>query len=245
MFVLFCLFINLFRIPRDPEKREVWANALKGQQCSQSQFVCQHHFQEKDIIKTASTFKLKQNALRSIFSPNIPNVACLEAAEIPIEENNTQKHDELNDNENENLRAEIDHWKEQTELLLIKVEILMKEKNELKNELIMIKSSEEKKRKEVPRGSSESDKLKVLHCLQHGIVRRDGYPEAVRKFCLSMHFHSPAGYAFLREFFNRTLPNPATIRNWYANSDIKCEKGISEYCLNVLKKNLVRCGSKS
>lgn len=208
-----------FRIPNDPEKRENWLQALNGQECSSSQFLCQHHFQESDFITTNSAFKLKQNSVPTEFSQNVSHS---EADEVPDEKS-------VESNENDSLRADIDYWKDQAELLLLKVEMLMKEKEELKNELIMLKSNEITK---------TSEKSKVLHCLQNGIVKRDGYPEVVRKFCLSMHFHSPAGYSFLREFFNKTIPDSATIRNWYANSDITGENGLSEYCLNILKKKV-------
>lgn len=81
-------------------------------------------------------------------------------------------------------------------------------------------------------------KTEVLRCLQNGIPHRQMFPSSVRDFCTTLHFHSPRGYEYVRAAFGNTLPNPYTIRHWYANSDINGESGINEYCLNILKKKV-------
>lgn len=62
------------------------------------------------------------------------------------------------------------------------------------------------------------------------------YPTVVRKFSLTMHYHSPRTYCFFREFFNNRLPSPNTISGWYSNSDLNTEPNtINEQCLSILK----------
>lgn len=66
--------------------------------------------------------------------------------------------------------------------------------------------------------------------------KNEKYPENVRKFCLTLHYHSPRAYQFVRETFNRNLPHYATIRKWYSNSNINAKANvINEQCLNILK----------
>lgn len=58
----------------------------------------------------------------------------------------------------------------------------------------------------------------------------------VRKFSLTMHYHSPRTYNFLRQFFNNHLPSPSTIVARYSNSDLNTQpNSINEQCLNMLK----------
>lgn len=217
-------------MPTNPQKHEIWLNVLKEQECSHSQFICQHHFNEQDLIQTSSKLKLKRDAVPGIFSCNNSSVE-----NFDIEEINVGGDDRMKDDEREKFMAEIDYWKDQNELLLIKMETLMNENKELKNEIIRMESGIQKKTPSLP---ESTEKLNVLHCLRYGITPRQSFPEAVRKFCLSMQFHSPGGYKCLRDFFNNTLPHPSTIRAWYANSDLNIENGLSPYCLNVLKKKV-------
>lgn len=44
---------------------------------------------------------------------------------------------------------------------------------------------------------------------------------------VSMHYHSPRAYEFLRETFNNILPHNSTVRKWYANSDLNSKEGIT------------------
>lgn len=64
------------------------------------------------------------------------------------------------------------------------------------------------------------------------------YSIPIRKFALTMHYHSPRGFRYLREKFDDTLPHPATLRKWYSQSDIKGEPGILPESLKTLQ-NLV------
>lgn len=71
----------------------------------------------------------------------------------------------------------------------------------------------------------------------HGIKPREKYPESVRKFCLTMHYHSPRTYEFLRNSFDNRLPHSSTISAWYANSDLNTQaNSINSQCLSILKK---------
>lgn len=58
---------------------------------------------------------------------------------------------------------------------------------------------------------------------------------SVRSFALTLHFHSPRAYNYLRERFDKHLPNTATIRKWYANSNSNGEPGICQQTLSTLK----------
>lgn len=61
------------------------------------------------------------------------------------------------------------------------------------------------------------------------------YSEAVRKFSLTMYYHSGHAFRYVRNKFNNTLPHPSTLRKWYANSDISCEQGILTEAIKTLK----------
>lgn len=61
------------------------------------------------------------------------------------------------------------------------------------------------------------------------------YAAAVRKFSLTMHFHSPRAFRYLREKFDNKLPHPSTLRKWFANSGINGEPGILSDAMNTLK----------
>lgn len=75
----------------------------------------------------------------------------------------------------------------------------------------------------------------MLECLVNGIKSGKVYPEAVRKFCFAVSYHSPAAYEVLRKQFNKNLPHLKTIQTWYALSDISCEPGLTDGTLKRLK----------
>lgn len=53
----------------------------------------------------------------------------------------------------------------------------------------------------------------------------ESYPNVVRQFCISIHYHSPAAYRTVRKHFIKNLPHPNTIASWYRYSNIKGEPG--------------------
>lgn len=61
------------------------------------------------------------------------------------------------------------------------------------------------------------------------------YSQAVRKFALTSHFHSPRCYRFFREKFNLHLPDISTIRKWYAKCSTQGGPGISAEGLDALR----------
>lgn len=85
----------------------------------------------------------------------------------------------------------------------------------------------------------------MLNCLAHGINTGDSYPESVRKFCLSIHFHSPVAYNVLRENFNKNLPHPHTISAWYRHSDLRSDPGLQAETLERLKSIATEIISKT
>lgn len=68
-----------------------------------------------------------------------------------------------------------------------------------------------------------------------GAGSRAKYQESVRSFALTLHFHSPRAYNYLREKFNKTLPHVGTIRNWYMNSGANGEPGFCMESFDTLK----------
>lgn len=76
----------------------------------------------------------------------------------------------------------------------------------------------------------------ILKCLAFGINHKEKYPEEVRQFCISLCYHSPRAYEFVRQTFDLHLPHHDTIRSWYKNSDVKIKPGINEPCLRVISK---------
>lgn len=75
--------------------------------------------------------------------------------------------------------------------------------------------------------------FRVLH---HGVKSGQKYPEEVRHFCISLVAHSPRAYGIIRRTFHNHLPTLKTIKNWFANSDIRSDPGIQEGTLDRLKK---------
>lgn len=78
----------------------------------------------------------------------------------------------------------------------------------------------------------DNELLRVLHC---GRDKAEKYSEKIRHFCLSLHFHSPRGYEFVRKTFNNHLPHPKVIQKWYANSDVRGDPGIQSDHMDKLK----------
>lgn len=76
----------------------------------------------------------------------------------------------------------------------------------------------------------------LICCFVFGIPPRSKYPEIVRRFCLNIYYLSVRAYECLRSTFDNNLPHSATVRSWYANSDLHCEPGISSSCLKILEK---------
>lgn len=64
---------------------------------------------------------------------------------------------------------------------------------------------------------------------------REKYPKSVREFCLNIYYLSVRAYEAVRSYFDNNLPHVATIRHWYANSDMNCEPGVHDSCLDILK----------
>lgn len=78
------------------------------------------------------------------------------------------------------------------------------------------------------------DEKEILECLL-GSGSKKQYSESVRSFALTLHFHSPRAYTYLRVKFNDNLPHVGTIRNWYMNSGANGEPGFCRQSFNTLK----------
>lgn len=75
----------------------------------------------------------------------------------------------------------------------------------------------------------------IIHCLLNGIQHRQKYSPNVRDFSITLHSHSPRAYSYVRDTFQKHLPCPSTIRNWFGFSDMNCKPGIHDQVLNILK----------
>lgn len=64
------------------------------------------------------------------------------------------------------------------------------------------------------------------------------YPKEVREFALNLHFCSPRAYEHVRKTFDGHLPHNATIRKWYALSDLNAKPGITDKTLEFLRKKV-------
>lgn len=60
------------------------------------------------------------------------------------------------------------------------------------------------------------------------------YPPGARKFALTLNFHSPAAYKYIRKLFHNCLPHPNTLTEWYRSVDAK--PGYTTETLNRLKQ---------
>lgn len=49
--------------------------------------------------------------------------------------------------------------------------------------------------------------------------KKDSYSPAIRSFALTLHFYSPKAYNYVRQTWDKLLPSPSTIRQWYRTVD--------------------------
>lgn len=73
-----------------------------------------------------------------------------------------------------------------------------------------------------------------MECLL-GTGAQKTYTESVRSFALTLHFHSPRAYNYVRQKFNDNLPHVSTIRKWYMYSSTSGEPGICKESIQTLK----------
>lgn len=75
----------------------------------------------------------------------------------------------------------------------------------------------------------------IINCLILGCPKGEKFPESVRAFALTLHFHSPGGYEYVRHRFNDNLPSPVTLKKWYSLSKSNGKPGFCDDSLLVLK----------
>lgn len=61
-------------------------------------------------------------------------------------------------------------------------------------------------------------------------------PPEIREFALTLNFHSPKAYSYVRSKLNNILPHPQTISKWYEKID--GEPGISAESMWLLEKKV-------
>lgn len=82
----------------------------------------------------------------------------------------------------------------------------------------------------------------ILQCLKFGRSTKK-YSEAIRSFCLQVHFLAPAAYAYIRKVFNNNLPRIATLIEWY--SSIDGSPGFKTEFYDVLRRKVDEFKSKA
>lgn len=89
------------------------------------------------------------------------------------------------------------------------------------------------------------DDLKTIVEYLLGMHKGTKYAEAVRIFILTLRFYSPRAYEYIRLKFEKNLPHSATIRKWYQRSELRCETGICERSLELLKDLVQKLNQKN
>lgn len=82
----------------------------------------------------------------------------------------------------------------------------------------------------------------IIDCLINGIKPGESYPPFVRAFSISLHTISPKAFNFVRTKFGNHLPHPEIIREWFRNSSLNAQSGITVSSMNALeaKANKIR-----
>lgn len=80
----------------------------------------------------------------------------------------------------------------------------------------------------------DQDGKDIMECLIKGQADQK-YSEKVRAFALTLHFHSPRGYEFVRNQFKNHLPHESTIRKWYQMSSSNGEPGFCKSNMDSLR----------
>lgn len=75
----------------------------------------------------------------------------------------------------------------------------------------------------------------IVDCICNGRKGNEPFSEAVRTFCMSIHYYSPRTYVYLREKFNNNLPHSTTLRQWLNNSNIDAAPGLLNCALDVVQ----------
>lgn len=78
----------------------------------------------------------------------------------------------------------------------------------------------------------------IIECLAYGRHGNESYSERVREFAFGLQYHSNRGYEFVRSTFDNHLPHPGTMRAWLSHSDLNIGTGISEQCLEIMRKKV-------
>lgn len=75
----------------------------------------------------------------------------------------------------------------------------------------------------------------IIECLILGCPKGKTYPENVRTFAITLHFHSPRAYEYVRKRFNGNLPATSTLKKWYSLSKSNGKPGLCHDALAALK----------
>lgn len=74
----------------------------------------------------------------------------------------------------------------------------------------------------------------ILNCLKFGRIKSNQYCDSVRLFAYTLHFYSPRAYQYVRDKFDKHLPEISCIRSWVSNCTGFSEPGISAEAIRYL-----------
>lgn len=60
---------------------------------------------------------------------------------------------------------------------------------------------------------------KVKEIMSRKLLKRKEYSASIRSFALTLYFYSPKAYNYMRKTWDKLLPAPSTIRQWYRAVD--------------------------
>lgn len=80
----------------------------------------------------------------------------------------------------------------------------------------------------------QAEANEILNCLKYGRIKSNQYCDSVRLFAFTLHFYSPRAYQYIRNKFEKHLPDVSCIRSWVSNCTGFSEPGINSEALRYL-----------
>lgn len=250
----------------DEINKSKWIDAIKKHHeiTDHNFYVCIRHFNQSDYRKKGNRFVLNSNVIPSIFTVTNQQLCMADHAnELPT------SYDFVDDEESQasgsnsealnKTKAEI-NYDVKLQGLMQKIGRITEQNMDKTSELAEIKKKFREAQSKIDKLQAELDKMKsnryvtgnveetkriemeqIVDCLCNGIVKgRDSYPEHLRSFACTLHYHSPRAYDYVREKFNKNLPHKSTIQGWYANSNIDANPGICSTAIELLKEKAAK-----
>lgn len=209
----------------DPVQRSKWIKSIKKHQHfdegRQNFNVCVRHFIESDFDLNKGKKILKRTAVPTKFKDSKSTV---------------KEHHKLCE-QCEFLKIQVADLKQEMMESAAKHNV---EVEKLKQKLVILEEKymekiEKIRRKIVYKKIFASEPDEIIDCLINGIKPGEKFSPTVRAFCMSLHFISPNAYNYVRNKFNKNIPHPETISEWYRISDLDVSPGMGNKSLEALE----------